>query len=327
MLQVAWFLTSPSLISPPPPSPCAGAARDLEAFKKSPSQRITVHSADLVNAAAMEAAFASIAAAHGGAIDVLVNSAGTECARRFEDTTAEDFEWILKVNVVGTRNAVAGALKYLPGGPSRSSSAASGQGRIVLISSQAGQTGVYGYTAYSASKFALNGFAQSLQMEVATRGIVVSLVFPPDTDTPMLARENQEKPRITRMLTESTSTVKPEVVASGIMSGIASGAPIIPVGFDGWMLSTLNAGMGPSGTLGNALIQVFSMGLWRLIGLAYLQYFYWVVKRNDGAGGASSSEGAGARGRTSATGSARSRSKGGSASLAAPLVSQDHKDK
>ena len=39
-------------------------------------------------------------------------------------------------------------------------------GRIVLVSSQAGQTGVYGYTAYSATKFALRGFAESLQMEV-----------------------------------------------------------------------------------------------------------------------------------------------------------------
>lgn len=39
-------------------------------------------------------------------------------------------------------------------------------GRIVFISSQAGQVGVFGYTAYSASKFALRGFAESLQMEV-----------------------------------------------------------------------------------------------------------------------------------------------------------------
>lgn len=41
-------------------------------------------------------------------------------------------------------------------------------GRIVFISSQAGQVGVFGYTAYSASKFALRGFAESLQMEVLT---------------------------------------------------------------------------------------------------------------------------------------------------------------
>lgn len=47
-------------------------------------------------------------------------------------------------------------------------------GRIVFISSQAGQVGVFGYTAYSASKFALRGFAESLQMEVL--GVFASVV-------------------------------------------------------------------------------------------------------------------------------------------------------
>lgn len=41
------------------------------------------------------------------------------------------------------------------------------EGRIVLVSSQAGQIGLYGYTAYSASKFSLRGFAEALQMEVS----------------------------------------------------------------------------------------------------------------------------------------------------------------
>lgn len=41
-----------------------------------------------------------------------------------------------------------------------------GGGRIVFISSQAGQLGLFGYTGYAASKFALRGLAESLQMEV-----------------------------------------------------------------------------------------------------------------------------------------------------------------
>lgn len=47
--------------------------------------------------------------------------------------------------------------------------------------------GVYGYTAYSASKFALRGLAEALQHEVISDKIHVSLVFPPDTETPGLA--------------------------------------------------------------------------------------------------------------------------------------------
>lgn len=43
------------------------------------------------------------------------------------------------------------------------------QGRIVFVSSQAGQLGLFGYTAYSASKFALRGLAEALHMEVSRR--------------------------------------------------------------------------------------------------------------------------------------------------------------
>jgi 3-dehydrosphinganine reductase len=66
-------------------------------------------------------------------------------------------------------------------------------GRIVFVSSQAGQLGVFGYTAYSASKFALRGLAESLQMELKPYNIYVTLSYPPDTDTPGLKEENLHK--------------------------------------------------------------------------------------------------------------------------------------
>lgn len=47
--------------------------------------------------------------------------------------------------------------------------------------------GIYGYTAYSASKFALRGMAEALQQEVIAENIHLSLLFPPDTETPGLA--------------------------------------------------------------------------------------------------------------------------------------------
>jgi NAD(P)-dependent dehydrogenase (short-subunit alcohol dehydrogenase family) len=51
------------------------------------------------------------------------------------------------------------------------------------------QVGIFGYTAYSASKFALRGLAEALQMELRPLGAAVTLAFPPDTDTPQLAFE------------------------------------------------------------------------------------------------------------------------------------------
>lgn len=49
------------------------------------------------------------------------------------------------------------------------------------------QVGIYGYTAYSASKFGLRGLAEALQQEVIGDDIHISVIFPPDTDTPGLA--------------------------------------------------------------------------------------------------------------------------------------------
>lgn len=54
--------------------------------------------------------------------------------------------------------------------------------------------GVYGYTAYSASKFALRGLAEALQHEVIADDIHVSMIFPPDTETPGFAEGMQRVP-------------------------------------------------------------------------------------------------------------------------------------
>jgi len=73
-------------------------------------------------------------------------------------------------------------------------------GRIVITSSCAGQIGLFGYTAYSSSKFALRGFAESLVMEAAPSNIFVTLAYPPNTQTPGFDKENEAKPALTRQM-------------------------------------------------------------------------------------------------------------------------------
>jgi 3-dehydrosphinganine reductase len=64
---------------------------------------------------------------------------------------------MMDVNYIGSVHATKAALKRMKSNRT---------GRIVFLSSQAGQLGVYGYTGYSATKYALRGFAEALQMEV-----------------------------------------------------------------------------------------------------------------------------------------------------------------
>jgi 3-dehydrosphinganine reductase len=113
---------------------------------------------------------------------------------------------------------------------------ARGSGHIVNISSIAGFLGVYGYSAYGASKFAVAGFSDVLRAEMKPLGIHVSLVFPPDTKTEQLAYETRFKPAVTKALSGSSGLMEPERVADAILRGVARKRYIITPGSEGRVL-------------------------------------------------------------------------------------------
>lgn len=152
-------------------------------------------------------------------------------------------------------------------------------GRIVFVSSQAGQLGLFGYTAYSSSKFAIRGLAEALQMEVKPYNVYVTVAYPPDTDTPGLAEENKTKPLETRLISETTSICKPEQVAKQIVKDAIQGNFNSSIGSDGYMLSSLTCGMAPVTSITEGLQQVVTMGLFRIIALFYLGSFDNIVRR------------------------------------------------
>lgn len=88
------------------------------------------------------------------------------------------------------------------------------------IASGAGLIGIYGYSAYCPSKFALRGLVESLRGELKPKGIGVTIVYPPDTDTPQLAAENKIKPPETKRITATAKTWSPQAVAEQILKGI-----------------------------------------------------------------------------------------------------------
>jgi short-subunit dehydrogenase len=104
-----------------------------------------------------------------GKIDVLVNNAGIGAHFDFADTTDLGvFEQVMRVNYLGAVCCTHFALPYL-----RTS-----RGRVAVISSLAGKTGVPGRTAYAASKHALHGFFDSLRIELHGSGVSVTIVAP-----------------------------------------------------------------------------------------------------------------------------------------------------
>jgi 3-dehydrosphinganine reductase len=133
-----------------------------------------------------------------------------------------------------------------------------------------GKAAIHGYSAYGASKWALRGLAEALQMEVKPFGIYVSISYPPDTDTPGYKVEMESKPLITRLLSESGQVFEAIQVASDIAAGSANGQFSISTGLDGWMLRQLHPGMTPLNNLWEVTQQVLFSSLARFIALFYV---------------------------------------------------------
>ena len=99
---------------------------------------------------------------------------------------------MMMINYMGTVHCVKAALPDMLAPPARSpatSAAQSRGGRIVFVSSQVGQLGMFGYSAYSPTKFAVRGLAECLYPELKPHNIHLSISYPPDTDTAMVKPE------------------------------------------------------------------------------------------------------------------------------------------
>ena len=128
--------------------------------------------ADAVNAEAVNSAVEK-AVATLGRLDVLVNNAGTAIPKPFEETTLEELDRVIDINIRGVFVATHAALKHLNDG-----------GRIINIGSAVGERVlVPGLVPYSATKGAVKLFTQALSREVGSRGITVNNVQPGPIDT------------------------------------------------------------------------------------------------------------------------------------------------
>jgi 3-dehydrosphinganine reductase len=200
------------------------ALEEVSALRVSGSQKAAVVSMDVSSwpevLAGMEKAVRDF-----GAPDILVNSAGRALPGRFLDLGIAQFEEIMGVNLMGTIHTVKA---LVPSMKERG-------GVIVNISSVAGLVGVYGYTDYSASKYAVIGFSEALRSELKPLGIKVQVLCPPDTDTPCLERENLTKPEETRRIASAAKVMTPDEVARELVRGMGTNRFLIIPGFDSKM--------------------------------------------------------------------------------------------
>ncbi|UAA40036.1 SDR family oxidoreductase [Paraneptunicella aestuarii] len=143
------------------------AALDLYVEGLLASDNLLPVSVDLTNQEALQKAVEQVTS-HFGGVDILINNAGITHMSKFEDTTESLFNTIMAVNFTASVDITRLCLPSLK----------ARKGQIVAISSVAGFAPLYGRSAYSASKHAMEGFFQSLASEVIDDGIHVTIVSP-----------------------------------------------------------------------------------------------------------------------------------------------------
>ncbi|GAX28556.1 1-acylglycerone phosphate reductase [Fistulifera solaris] len=139
---------------------------------------VETFSCDVTDETSVKELFARIQGNDGQQIDILINNAGTNVDKPLSDLTANDFEWVMKVNVLGPFLCSREAFKHMSNG-----------GRIINVGSLSAMSPRPDSTAYTTSKFALNGLSRSLALDGREHGVSVGIIHPGNVASDLLTRE------------------------------------------------------------------------------------------------------------------------------------------
>lgn len=209
------------------------ALAEFELERVNKAQVFQAYSADLAD---WEQAKASISAltAGGRVPDVLINCAGMVRPGYFEELPITSFRETMDVDFFGTLYTCKLVAPLMM---------KRGSGHIVNISSVAGFLGVFGYTSYSAAKFAIRGFSDALRAELKPYGVGMSIVFPPDTDTPLFHGEQKYKPSESKRITGTIKPLSPQQVAESVVRAVERNRYIVVPGLESTLYYILTNGI------------------------------------------------------------------------------------
>ena len=195
------------------PEPLVRAQQRVRAAASSSHQFVETLACDVTDEAAFHPLLDDFIARRG-VPDRLINTVGYAYPQRVAQLTLDDFRKQMAVNYFGQ---LVPTLLLLPHWLQQ------GRGHVAFTSSVLGYMSITGYAAYAPSKYALFGLAETLRHELKPRGVQVSILFPPDTDTPGFEHENLSKPPETAKLSEAGKLMSPEAVARVFVAGLLEG--------------------------------------------------------------------------------------------------------
>ncbi|RMH86316.1 SDR family oxidoreductase [Pseudomonas sp. AOB-7] len=145
---------------------------------------------DVVDAGAVKVALADFCALHDGQLRLLFNGAGILRTGAFETIELEQHARLLQINLLGVLNLSHAAFPYLKATPGA---------QVINMGSASAVYGVPQLASYSASKFAVRGLTEALELEWRAHGIRVGDLMPPFVNTPMVASQGEPPPVMRRL--------------------------------------------------------------------------------------------------------------------------------
>ena len=187
-----------------------------------PGQQITAHVADVSDRGRMRELADEVVSAHG-AVHVLVNNAGIAHEAAFAQTSLDDWDRMIAVNVWGVIHGCHFFLPHL---------AKADRAHIVNMSSLLGIVAMPGQCTYSATKFAVRGFSEALREELHETAIGLTIVHPGAVATSIMQRARGDDPELLQRihLWYERNATRPEQAAQRIVAAIERGKPRLLIG-------------------------------------------------------------------------------------------------
>lgn len=188
---------------------------ELESLRRSTSQKVVARTASVTDFDTLDSSVKR-AVSEIGEPELAINCAGINRVNPFDKLSREHFEQVVQINLVGSRNFAAAVVPVMKAGA-----------RLALVSSMAGFAANYSYAAYCASKFGVLGLGRVLRLELKPKGIDVSLICPPEVDTPMVDEEIKNMHPASRRLKDFGGSLSLDDAITGILGGLDAGKGVI----------------------------------------------------------------------------------------------------
>lgn len=204
--------------------------KEMEALRVSPEQKLNYISCDVTQFETVKKIFEQLIFDHR-VPDILMNVAGYAQPGYIHEQEIHHFDDMINLNLFGVVHTCKAITPYFM---------KEKKGIILNTSSMAGFLGLFGYTAYCASKFAVVGFSEALRRELKPFGIQVSVLCPPNTKTPGLEKENKVKPKEILATEEKAKVVSAEEVSTATLKDLKKKKDMIIPTADGSLAYLLN---------------------------------------------------------------------------------------